>query len=976
MPIGRSVSTALVTGLLAVAGVVPVSGAAPASRAVPTSTAADLRPAPVREAAAFDTGHGVRLTWTNPTSGFAGVTVRYTQGGTAPTGPSVGSAVSVRTPKAHSARLPGLTAGTRYSVAIWTYDTNHDYSRRATVRFETLPAPQAAATISGTVTDTSGHPLENVHVYNETFSSTEHGGTTTDSAGHYTLTVAPGSYYLGFGGALARGGVSDTTGYQSEIAEVDGLDAGETRSGVDTVLPPGAAITGRVADAAGHPLAGVVPVAQPVGPYVATTTSSSYVFLAFFGPTDTNPSAVNGTFAIKGLPPATVRVCLDPTAGPVTGGNSDRLGYLGRCATSSVTVGVGRTVDIASTSLDGNPGGVVTGHVTDPFGAPAAGVFVGVESGGLSGAGYAYTDADGAYRIAVDAGRVKLCADPGFADRGAANSLPTCTPQLRIAAGDVRTANIRLRPAGGLAGRVVGPNGRPVARASVEIRRSGHPFSFAGAGVTDAHGRYEVNGLPAGDYVACVRPDSTPDATFPTGVSPGCLNRGSPQQVRIGAVSLGLDGRLRLGGAISGHVTDDSGAPTAEAFVDVFGRRGAYDAEGFVAPDGSYSVAGIPSGTYHVCATWFPPFDGNGVIFGSTFLDGCGSASVEVTAGQTTTGINPSVATGGSITVSVRDGAGRPVGGVDVAAMSECPRNDYCTTVPLFDPDRQVSVENSQTTSADGVAHLHGLPPGQYAICLFAYYGSTLGGGARTGYADSCAGQSFDIEVVNHQTTVVHRRLEDAGAVSGTVTDIAGHPLAGVRLIISNASSSDYLDPSDPFFFGGPAAEAVTDARGHFTVRGVQAGEQTVCVDATGATGGSSRTGYLDACVGGRNPATATPVEVAADDVTNAQLALAAGAAISGRITTADGRVPRYAAALVLRSARRGSFVDVDATGRYRIDRLPPGTYRVCFVSVRYHAECYADVPWDEGARLPSAAVRIVLAAGEERRHVDAVLHR
>jgi hypothetical protein len=77
---------------------------------------------------------------------------------------------------------------------------------------------------------------------------------------------------------------------------------------------------------------------------------------------------------------------------------------------------------------------------------------------------------------------------------------------------------------------------------------------------------------------------------------------------------------------------------------------------------------------------------------------------------------------------------------------------------------------------------------------------------------------------------------------------------------------------------------------------------------------------------------------------------------------------------LVLRSLRHGYFADVDGAGRYRIDRLPPGTYRVCFVAMRYRAQCYRAVPWNERGPLPGAAVRIALAAGDERRHVNAVL--
>jgi hypothetical protein len=64
-------------------------------------------------------------------------------------------------------------------------------------------------------------------------------------------------------------------------------------------------------------------------------------------------------------------------------------------------------------------------------------------------------------------------------------------------------------------------------------------------------------------------------------------------------------------------------------------------------------------------------------------------------------------------------------------------------------------------------------------------------------------------------------------------------------------------------------------------------------------------------------------------------------------------------------------------TGAYRIARLPAGTYTVCFVAYRYHSQCFNGVAWDDQTGgPPKKAAKIVVAAGTERRRVDATLLR
>ena len=91
--------------------------------------------------------------------------------------------------------------------------------------------------------------------------------------------------------------------------------------------------------------------------------------------------------------------------------------------------------------------------------------------------------------------------------------------------------------------------------------------------------------------------------------------------------------------------------------------------------------------------------------------------------------------------------------------------------------------------------------------------------------------------------------MPSGGAITGTVTDAAGNPIAGAAV---TASSSSYR-----------TGHAVTDAQGEYTIDELYAGTYSVCVSTEGASGGTSTTGYLDGCLGGGRaqdpPATSPP---------------------------------------------------------------------------------------------------------------------
>ena len=109
-------------------------------------------------------------------------------------------------------------------------------------------------TISGTVTDANGDPVEGIQVSAGDFSSS------TTSDGSYLITVLfPGSYTVAFRDVDDRGYAAewyDDANNEGSATPVE-VDAGEAVVGIDAQLAEGGSISGRVTDESGDPLAGI-----------------------------------------------------------------------------------------------------------------------------------------------------------------------------------------------------------------------------------------------------------------------------------------------------------------------------------------------------------------------------------------------------------------------------------------------------------------------------------------------------------------------------------------------------------------------------------------------------------------------------------------------------------------------------------------------------------------------------------------------
>lgn len=362
-------------------------------------------------------------------------------------------------------------------------------------------------TVSGTITDDAGHPLENICaslVNPDAFSPYDSFGQgCSDAAGHYEVVPwgdAPSA-------TLWFQDFSDPAVHAAEFAGGSYDPEGATRidlSGddlvIDATLSVGGVITGKaVTERKPNGLADVCPQAyaghagQPV--WGAGTTCSG----------------ADGVYRLTALPPGDTAVLLQP---------SWRSGVSAewyRDADSQATATLAPSHLAGTTTLRPDkfvPGGVVTGTVTDTGGRPVEGAWVYLEGRfpGRAGPGegrfVAQTDAAGRYHLVAPAGSYTPLVDPPF-EAGLApewsGDAVTRASASPVTVRDYRTTtyDASLVPASHITGQVVNADGTAP---SPDLYVAGLVFTQTGDYIGDIDA-WESNGfrffggnLPAGPF--------------------------------------------------------------------------------------------------------------------------------------------------------------------------------------------------------------------------------------------------------------------------------------------------------------------------------------------------------------------------------------------------------------------------------------------------------------------------------------------
>lgn len=475
----------------------------------------------------------------------------------------------------------------------------------------------------------------------------------------------------------------------------------------------------------------------------------------------------------------------------------------------------------------------------------------------------------------------------------------------------------------GIRGVLTDKQGHPIAGVRALVRDVGNG-GYAGQATTGADGSYRVTNLQPGTYTVCYETTPQTKGPSPAGYFNGCYRQqpfgsgdsGTPVTVTAGKTVNGINDYLSVGGAISGRITDPSGARVGNVRVYVTSPWYA-DHSATSSADGSYTITGLPADSYRVC---FDPSHATGTA-GTGYLDECydnqpqwNATAIPVRLGHTTRGINAVLAVGGAVTGTVTDPAGNPAAGV-IASL------------------RPSDTQDMVITDAQGGYRISGIVPGAYAVCVIgAGVTSTT---APYGYITGC-GPEFEVAV--GQTVTQHRTAQLAGAIGGSVSGPDGSPVAGVWTTVYDSA--------------GIAIDTTTDESGNWQVTGLGAGQYTVCYDPSFTSGGLRR-GCYDGQPSGAT--TGTPVTVTGGQLTTVNEALVLGATIRGAVSDKNGTsiASVGVSAMLLTGDRRSYYAGTDYAGNYTLAGLDPGSYAVCFDAsyahdpsgLGYSSECYDNQP-------------------------------
>jgi len=444
------------------------------------------------------------------------------------------------------------------------------------------------------------------------------------------------------------------------------------------------------------------------------------------------------------------------------------------------------------------------------------------------------------------------------------------------------------------------PSGRRLAGICIYARSRSAGFGSAFT-VTGRNGGYKLVGLTTGKYeIEYFR----------------CRNHGNylpvrrSVQLKLGGTVSGFDTVLPLGAVVSGVVKNGQGNPVSGICVEVNGRRSSGGAR--TRSDGSYSIDALPTGSYTVA---FSGGCGNTGSYVSQYYNGQpnqGSATpVQLTAGQTTTGIDATMQPGATITGVVTGAGGSKLSNVCVG-ISPLPGQGLG-----FFFDRLAFTKNGSYT-------VQNLTPGLYAVSFECFGSATYA--QQWFLSQSAAGNANLVSApAGAITSGISAALQPAGSIAGVVTNRRGQPLRGICVEATQPGTSG------PVEFGGGVG-TITGKTGAYQVRGLGAGSYDVQFRQCGP--GAYGSGWYHQKSTAQS---ATPVTVTAGNTTTGiSEVLAPGGSISGRVTSSAGTPVAGACVEAMDAATRSfGYRVTDRTGRYSIPALSTGSYQVSFYPCR-----------------------------------------
>jgi len=426
------------------------------------------------------------------------------------------------------------------------------------------------------------------------------------------------------------------------------------------------------------------------------------------------------------------------------------------------------------------PGGAVSGRVLDPAGLPVAKATVTARDTKRGDPGQAppeaRTGADGRFALKnLAAGTVRVEIEPEELDRIVVDAVA-----IKPGA-ETRLGDMKARPGFPIEGRVVGPDGEPVASASVRVHEQGLLSRILRRLKTNATGRFHAAGLS---------PDTKLDLVVlpPKGFVPRKEEGVLPPQKN-------LELRLEKAGSVTGIVKAAEGEALPARLL--LKAHSASEIEGATEDavsheadpaTGRFRIEGvIPAEKVTIVATgggfWSEP-----VVVAVEPGHEAGPVELELRKGSTARG-------------SVRDASGAPIAAARVTTEGAAP----------------------VLSDAAGGFVLDGVAPGAREVQVI-----------HPDFAPATRRQSFPLGDGGH----IDIRLDRGGTIQGTVTDGDDAPVEGIVISLDEGGASAATDAAGRYEVSrvptGPQRVRRTGSgtRDDFEVRSVEVAEgQTLTVD-------------------------------------------------------------------------------------------------------------------------------------------------
>lgn len=791
-------------------------------------------------------------------------------------------------------------------------------------------APQQTATgsISGTVTSAaSSQGLAEICVtaYGVTTATTVQGQTGT--GGTYSITGLPAdTYEVTF--SVGCGGPTDfATQYypnQALAGTAGSVSVGSSNvGGVDAAMQPGGTVSGTVT-VGGSPAPNIC---------VQTSTGASAT------------TGASGAYSIPGVPLGGVVVyfagCGTPS-GYQTQAYPDATNFA--AASPVVLSTAGQTASNINDALLAT--GTISGTVT-AAGAGVSGVCVAAiqdeqvesvapyEGQTTSGGTGTYTITgleSGPYFVSFS---IDGCGSTGnFAPQyyagagGSGAAAPGGATVVNVGAGTTATGiDAALQPGATITGTV-----SPATSGICVSAQSPVDDFIPRAASTNSSGAYSLTGLEPGPYTVQFSSGCGSAPTWITEYYPQALSQATATELQLvaGQTKTGVDTTLVQGGTIQGSVTS-GGTALAGACVDASTTTGQ---GGFTTSTGtgSYSIAGLPSGSYTVS---FSGGCGASPAYAVQYYDDASSQAsatlVKVTDGQTTTGIDAALVPISLATVTFTVTLG----------SSSLPGSGVCESgFGVF------SAGGGAVGSADGMLTVSSLQPGSYTFYFSAdgYCGAFGNYVSQTLTLSVAAGANLQ-EAVN---------LPQGATIAGTVSGPGGGGVGGVCAVAANGSNS---------------GEAATGAGGAYSAIGLAPGTYVMEFSSGCGTG----VDYVNQEY--TNSSGSSQVSVTAGQVVsgiNVQLSI--GGEISGTVTSTSGLWLTGICAMATPTSGGATLQVAVASYYYRISGLPAGNYTVVFFT-----GCGYDAPdvayqYYQDALQASSSTPVPVTAGQDTSSIDVVM--